>query len=410
MPLISYAEAAEQIQRAIEARRVEQPATEIVSLLDAMGRVLAEAILADRDQPPFPRATRDGFAVRAAEANSHQPLRLTGLLRAGQANAASIPEGQAWEIMTGAVVPEGADAVFMVEHAIIDSADATVSLEAPRSIRPGENIVPQGAEARAGDQLIAAGVRINAAHIALAAQCGYPQLTVFRRPRVAILTTGDELVPIDATPEAHQIRDSNAPLLAALVATSGGDPWILPAAIDSLEALQKSISQASTADMLLISGGISAGRFDLVDQALERAGAKFQFRGVAMQPGKPVAFGELPAGDRGTIPIFALPGNPISSAVTFRLLAAPLLAALGGELKPAPRFAQAQLSENWSGNPGLTRFLPARCNFGWPATVCPVAWQGSGDLAAFARANCCLVIPADATAISAGTPVQILIS
>jgi molybdopterin molybdotransferase len=427
MPLISYSEAAAQIELAIRALQNESVSAsyETAPLTSALGRVLAEPVRADRDQPPFPRSTRDGFAARAAEANTHQFLRLTGQIRAGESNPQSIPPGQAWEIMTGAAVPQGADAVFMVEHSEVsslgegpekpvqDPAQKSVRLQPSRTLHPGENIVPQGAEAYAGESIIPTGTRLAASHIALAAQCGYPQLAVFPRPRVAILATGDELVPVEATPGPHQIRNSNSPMLAALVASAGGEPWVLPPANDTAEALDFSLQQATEADLLLISGGISVGLFDLVDEALNRAGAVFQFRGVAMQPGKPVAFGQFPGKSGRMMPVFALPGNPISSAVTFRLFAGPLLAALGGEANPRPRFAQATLAKNWSGKPGLTRFLPAFCDFGatgMGAEVSPIAWQGSGDLAAFSRSNCCLVIPAEAETILAGTTVEILLS
>jgi molybdopterin molybdotransferase len=425
MPLLSYNQAAREIQSVIETLKTEgvAPPQELISLASASGRVLAEPICADRDQPPFPRATRDGFAVRAAEANTHQFLRLTGQIRAGQQNDQVIPPGEAWEIMTGAAVPPGADCVFMIEHSEITDSEITgtandgqksVRLEPPRTLTAGENIVPRGAEAHASDLVIPAGIRLTPAHIALAAQCGCAHLRVFRQPRVAILATGDELVPVEATPAPHQIRNSNSPMLAALVRASGGDPWLLSTASDTSEALNQALDKAKDADFLLISGGISAGRFDLVDQALIQAGASFLFRGVAIQPGKPVAFGQLPGANGKTIPVFALPGNPISSAVTFRLFAARLLAALSGETDPHPHFALALLSADWTGKPGLTRFLPAICDFGahggMEPVVRPVSWQGSGDLAAFARSNCCLVIPADAEVISAGTAVQILLT
>jgi molybdopterin molybdotransferase len=429
MPLISYPEAVEQIQLAIAdlrrdtGRFLHEPFPhksvphESVSVESANGRVLAEPILADRDQPPFHRATRDGFAARSADANTHRFLRLTGQIRAGQANHENVPENQVWEIMTGAAVPDGADAVFMVEHAELANAtgneEKSVRLVPPRTLRPGENIVPRGAEARAGQTILAAGTRLSAPQIALAAQCGYPKLAVFRRPRVAILATGDELVPVAALPDPHQIRNSNSPMLAALVTEAGGDPCVLATASDTAEALDRALEEARNADLLLISGGISAGRFDLVDQALDRAGAAFHFRGVAMQPGKPVAFGTFPGRNRKRVPVFALPGNPISSAVTFRLFAAPILAALGGETDPRPRFAQATLSEDWTGQPGLTRFLPAVYEFGLSendVTVRTIPWQGSGDLAAFARSNCCLVIPAESVTIPAGASVRVLLN
>jgi molybdopterin molybdotransferase len=283
-------------------------------------------------------------------------------------------------------------------------------LAVPRTVEPGENIVARGAEARAGDLLVPPGVRLGAAQIALAAQCGYSRLTVASRPRVAILSTGDELVPVESVPGPSQIRNSNAPMLAALVEAAGGEAVILPAVPDQDAPLDAAIAQALQADLLLVSGGISAGRFDLVEGALTRAGARFFFGGVAIQPGKPVVFGQLPRPGRLPLPFFALPGNPISSAVTFHLFAAPLLAALGDDSSALPRFVLAQLRGEWRGKPGLTRFLPAWCDFGLAPEVRLTPWQGSGDIAAFARSNCFLVAPPEVREIPEGSIVQILLT
>ena len=392
------------------------PPVERVALGAAAGRALAHSIRADRDQPPFPRSTRDGFAVRARDASKHEFLHLAGSTRAGQATTGPLPPGSAWEIMTGATVPAGADAVVMIEH--VEAAGERVRLLPSRSVDAGENIVAQGAQARAGDELLPAGTAIGFAQIALAATCGYSAVDVFSRPRVAILTTGDELVAVESSPAAGQIRNSNAPMLAAMVASAGGEPWVLPTAADNAPALDK----AAGADMLLISGGVSAGKFDLVEPALARAGAKFHFTGVRIQPGKPLVFGEMPAGKaphfqnrNGTICFFGLPGNPVSSAVTFLLFAAPVVAALAGRLESGPRFALARLARESDkhGKPGLTRFLPAKCNFNPPTGHLPevalVSWQGSGDLAALARSNCFLVIPEEAHRLESGAIVRVLL-
>ena len=185
---------------------------------------------------------------------------------------------------------------------------------------------------------------------------------------------------------------------------------VLPAVPDRNDPLDAAIQQALTADLLLVSGGISMGRFDLVENALTRAGAQFFFGGVAIQPGKPVAFGQLPRPGQRQLPFFALPGNPISSAVTFHLFAAPLLAALGGDSSPLPRFELAELAGEWQGKPGLKRFLPARCDFGLAPQVRLSPWQGSGDIAAFARSNCFLVVPAEVEEIASGSIVQVMLA
>ena len=423
--------------RVLAGRRPPIP----LPLEQVSGRVLAEAIRADRDQPPFARATRDGFAVRADEAAAGQTLLVTGHLRAGQRfsgpqGSGVLAPGEACEIMTGAAVPPGADAVVMVEHC--EQFSNCIRLAAGRSLAPGENIVPQAAEARAADLLVPAGVRLRAAQIAVAAQNGYRELSVVPRPRVAILTTGDELVPHTQQPGPVQIRNSNAAMLAALVQAIGGEAIVLPPAADRADALDASLQQALNADLLLVSGGISVGRYDLVEDALTRAGARFFFGGVAIQPGKPVAFGQLPRPTRPNparpnpaqpnpaqpnpaqsnqghsqarpMPFLALPGNPISSAVTFHLFAAPLIAGLAEDVEPQPRFALAQFTGSWHGRPGLTRFLPAACDFSASPQVRLVPWQGSGDLAALARSNCFLAIADDADSIADGSMVPILLA
>jgi len=409
-PLPSYRQAAATVAACTAGLRATLP-TERVSLATAAGRVLASALRADRDQPPFARSTRDGFACRAAEASTHTPLPIAGATRAGQAPAGPLPPAAAWEIMTGAPVPAGADAAVMIEH--VDVSDRKMRLLPSRTIAPGENIVAQGAQARAGDQLLPAGTAITYAQIALAASCGLAALDVYARPRVAILTTGDELVAVDAEPAPGQIRNSNAPMLAALVAAAGGEPWLLPTAADTAAALHLALAQAATADLLLISGGVSAGKFDLVEPALLRMGARLHFTGVRIQPGKPLVFGEIPrAAGAPALPLFGLPGNPVSSAVTFLLFAAPILAALAGRLDRGPRFAMARVSAQTDrrAKPGLTRFLPASCTFAGPeAEVALVPWQGSGDLAALARSNCFLVIPEETASLAAGQMAGILL-
>ncbi len=417
--LPTYAEAAALVAGHAARLRRSRPAVERASLSAAAGRVLAQPLCADRDQPPFTRSTRDGFACRAAEASMHTPLNLVGSTRAGEAPAGPLPNGAAWEIMTGAPVPRSANAVMMLEH--VQIVGKKVLLLPPRKLKKGENIVAQGAQAREGDELLSAGTAIHSAQIALAATCGYASLKVFLRPRVAILATGDELVPVESSPAPGQIRNSNAPMLAAMVAAAGGEPWILPTVADSEKTLDRALAKAAEADLLILSGGVSAGKFDLVEPALARAGARFHFTGVRIQPGKPLVFGELKRGNsapgvRRTQCFFGLPGNPVSSAVTFLLFAAPVLAALAGSRESGPRFALARLSKDTDkhSKPGLTRLLPAACTFGAVAGQLPevalVPWQGSGDIAALARSNCFLVVPEETSTIEAGAIVRILLS
>jgi molybdopterin molybdotransferase len=221
---------------------------------------------------------------------------------------------------------------------------------------------------------------------------------------------------VSSKPGPAQIRNSNGPMLASMVSAAGGEPLVLPITPDDSAALDAAIAKARTADLLLVTGGVSAGKFDLVEPALERAGASFHFTGVRIQPGKPLVFGEVPrVGGPGTIPFFGLPGNPVSSAVTFLLFAAPVMAALAGSRELRPRFALARLNRaaGKQGKGGLTRFLPALCTFGGDGELPSVQllqWHGSGDIAAMARANCFLVLDDEAPHLEPGATVRILLS
>jgi len=390
------------------ASAIIAPDVERVELAAARGRVLAEAVAADRDQPPFDRSTRDGFAVRAAELHAGA-VAVTGSLRAGETwTHGALAEKQAIEIMTGAPVPAGADAVVMLEHVL--HIAGRITLGSGRSLTPGENIVTTGSEARSGQILLEPGDRIGASAIALAASCGAAQLSVYKRPRVAIIATGDELVGLDEQPLQHQIRNSNSYALAALVEDAGGEPLRLPAAADTRESLAASILAAQDCDLLLLSGGVSAGKHDLVEDALSAEGAEFFFTGVRMQPGKPVVFGRLPANKKRREQFFfGLPGNPVSTEVTFLVFARTLLTALGGSVQP-PCFVSAQLAEEVRVKPDLTRFLPAVLTHTLAQpTVRVIATQGSGDLAANARAKCYAVLPPQCETLPAGGNVTVLL-
>lgn len=379
------------------------------ALLATRGRVLAEAVAADRHQPPFARSTRDGYAVRSGDFRQDgTALHVVGQVRAGeQWTGAALGEAEAIEIMTGAPVPEGADAVLMVEHGTLEGT--SLRPEAGRRLAVGENVVPAGAEARAGAALIPAGRVVGTAEISLAASCGLAELAVFGRPSVAILATGDELVEVGVTPEAWQIRNSNSYSLASLVEDEGAVAQRLAVARDTREDLQRRLAEAGTADLLLLSGGVSMGKYDLVEEVLREAGAEFFFTGARIQPGKPVVFGRMPR-EGGWLPFFGLPGNPISTEVCFRLFVAPLLRALCGRTDREPRFAEARLAEDVRGGAKVTRFLPAVVEGDWQGVkVRPVPWQGSGDLAANARANGFVVLPLEVPKFAAGETVRVLL-
>lgn len=384
------------------------PPSESLPLLQCGSRILAEPVLADRDQPPFHRSTRDGFALHASD--THGLLKVVGLVRAGeQWQGSPLELNAAIEIMTGAPIPEGADAVVMIEH-IERNADS-IRLLTGRTIRSGENIVPQGSEALAGQTVLPPGTPIEGAEIALAASCGYSELQVFRKPKVAIVATGDELVDLAATPAPQQIRNSNSYGLAELIRHAGGEPIQLPIAPDRRPELEQTIRAARQCNLMLLSGGVSMGKYDLVEEVLQALGAEFFFTGVKMQPGKPLVFGRLPA--ENSLPaqfFFGLPGNPVSTQVTFHCFVEPMLRAMSGAGIQDPRFLQATLAEDVAGKTGLMRILPARlASDRIRPEVRLVAWQGSGDLAANARANCYAVLPPDKEHFAAGDVITILL-
>lgn len=404
-------------QRATGADGQRHRRTERVALLEAQGRVLAENVTAERDQPPFDRVTRDGFAVTAdtLATAGKTGLKVVGELRAGERwQRPAMQPGEAIAIMTGAPLPPGADAVVMVEHT--KSQGEQLTLAEGRALRAGDNVVPRGAEARAGDALLLPGTPVGAAEIALAASCGRATLEVYARPEVAIIATGDELVELTKAPEAWQIRNSNSYALAALVVGAGAQPQRLAIARDLREQIRERIAEGRMSELVLLSGGVSMGQYDLVEEVLAEFGAEFFFTGVRMQPGKPVVFGRLPRReDTGGSSFheclfFGLPGNPVSTEVTFHCFVKPLLRVLAGESWTGPSFAQATLAEEVAVKPELTRLLPARlvsrreC-----AEVRPVAWQGSGDLASNARANCYAVFPEGAEHFAAGSIVTVLL-
>lgn len=376
---------------------------ELLGILDAQGRVLAEPIHADRDCPPFPRATRDGYAIRAGDLDKlPADLQIIGEVKAGGTpSALSVESRQAAAIMTGAPVPDGADAVVMIEHTSHVGDRARVT----RRVATSENIVAAGAEAKRGDKLLAPGVRIGYAEVAVAASTGRSRVLVHAKPRVTVLSTGDEVVDIDVPPGPYQIRNSNSFSLAAQVQAAGGEAVILPIAPDEPDRLRELLIEGLESDLLLITGGISMGKYDLVEQALAELNAEFFFTGAQIQPGKPVVFGRVEHKY-----FFGLPGNPISTMVTFELFAKPLLEALAGISLRNLVFTHAKLKSEIRTKTGLKRFLPAMLSGEFErGEVELVRWQGSGDVASVARANCYAVIPPDRERIEAGEWLPVLL-
>jgi molybdopterin molybdotransferase len=407
------------------ASRLHPKGKELLGLLDAQGRVLAEPIHADRDFPPFPRATRDGYAVRAADLEKLPvDLEIVGEIKAGGTlTGLSVESGQAISVMTGAPVPTGADAVIMIEH----TSRASDRVRVTRRVAANENIVAVGAEAKRGDKLLAPGVRIGYREIAASSSVGRSRVLAHAKPRVAVLSTGDEVVDIDIPPGPSQIRNSNSYSLAAQIEAAGGDPVLLPIAPDESKRLRELLIEGLDADLLLITGGVSMGKYDLVEQELAELKAEFFFTGAQIQPGNPVVFGRVPCGAnaRSTSPnagvprdagspmckyFFGLPGNPISTMVTFELFAKPVLEALAGMSPRNLVFTHAKLKSEIRTKTGLKRFLPALLSGEFEnSEVELVRWQGSGDIAAVAGSNCYIVIPPDRDRIEPGAWVPVLL-
>jgi molybdopterin molybdotransferase len=387
--MLSYFDARKKIIEMVGAMR-PHPATESIKLELAAGRVLARRIVADRDYPPFDRSTRDGFALRSSDAAAPGvTLRRVGEIKAGSSFEGTVAAGQCVQIMTGAPVPAGCDAVVMVEFTTADVSGDLITLQ--RTAVAAQNIVARGSEAPAGEELLPAGTRLGYAEMALAAQVGSAQVQVVVPPRVAILSTGDEVVEICAAPGPFQVRNGNGIAIETLVNQAGAHPVQLGNAVDEIVPLRRAIEKGLEADVLIMSGGVSMGKFDLVEQVLGDLGAEFFFDGAAIRPGRPVVFGRC----QGK-PVFGLPGNPVSTMVTFQLFVAPALDILSGAAPRHLKITGARLAHPVHEKGGLTHFLPA--NIDWSQgepLVTALSWQGSGDTVTLARANAFLVVPAE---------------
>jgi molybdopterin molybdotransferase len=398
--MLSYEQARNKVIEEVGKRRGTRAAAG-VSVWEALGLVLAQEVKTDREYPPFDRSTRDGYAVRSSEVAPGVQLKCVGEIKAGDTVRDALMAGTCLQIMTGAAVPAGADAVVMIEQTSREGD--LVRFE--RAAQRGQNIVPRGSEAAAGQTILTPGVRLGYAELALAAQVGAVNLQCAKRPRVAILSTGDEVVLIDENPGEFQIRNSNSVSLAAQVRIAGGEPVVLGNAADRIEDLGEKIERGLKEDALVLSGGVSMGKYDLVESALKAMGAEFFFDAVAIRPGKPAVFGVCKEK-----PVFGLPGNPVSTMVTFELFVAPSIDLLSGAEARALPLVEARLGEAMKEKTGLTHFLPARVEWrGAVPEVKALKWQGSGDITALAKANCFLVVPADREKIEVGEYVSVLL-
>jgi molybdopterin molybdotransferase len=396
VPALTFVEARETVLRTVRQGRT-LPAIEAIPLADACGRVLAADAAADRDSPALARSVRDGYAVRSLDLPGQ--LEIIGEVRAGDCFGGELAAGQAVEIMTGAPIPSGADAVVMIEHTRREGSRVVIAGGA----EAGQFINPRGCEALAHEVVLHAGKRLDYTDIALLASIGQARVEVYRRPVVAILPTGDEIVEVHEIPQEFQIRNSNAWSLAAQVARAGGTPDVLPVARDTVEHTGAAIARGLEADLLLLSGGVSAGKYDVVEQVLGELGAEFYFDRVLIQPGQPLVFGRA----AGTF-FFGLPGNPSSTMMTFEIFARAALELVAGQEETALPMPLARLTCDFRHREGLTRFLPARLNDDG-SEVTPVQWHGSSDIPALSRANAYLVADPDRAVYARGELIRIIL-
>jgi molybdopterin molybdotransferase len=380
--------------------------SERVQIEETLARVLAEDIVADSDLPPFDRAQMDGYAVRAEDTKEAPVrLRIVGESAAGRGWRQQLQEGQAVRIMTGAPVPAGADSVQQVEltHEL---KDGTV-VELLESVETGKSIVKRGSEVQSGQTVLTAGTTINAAMVAVLAAFGYATVEVFRKPRVAVLATGTELVAVDQKPGQDQIRDSNNYSIGAYAELAGAVVKRLPLTGDETSLLKRQIAEAAeSCDVIVTSGGVSMGVYDLTKSALKELDAEIFFERVSLRPGKPTVFARLP---NGTL-VFGLPGNPVSVSVTFNLFARTALLVMQNAAEPVLKREMAMLARSVKGIVDRESYLPAQLTVNDDAELIafPLKWGGSSDFVAFAMTTALVIVPAGVRSIDAGSLVHVL--
>jgi len=356
-----------------------------------LGLVLAQEICSSNDSPPFAKALMDGFAVRSDDcANGQAELEIIEEVTAGRVAKKEVQAGQATQIMTGAPIPTGADAVVMIERCVVRENRVLVQ-DRPK---PAQNVLPRGREMRAGEKILSPGTRIGPVEIGLLSAVGNASVRVQPRPRVTVLSTGDEIVEVHQTPGPGQIRNSNGMMLLAQTQRAGATARTMLIVPDDRDRLRRAIQQGlDQGEAVVLSGGVSAGKLDLVPGVLESLGVALLLHKVRMKPGKPMHFGVLskPDGDRRYV--FALPGNPVSSLVCFELFVRPALRKMRG-LDPGPNLVSATLREDFPYRTDRPTYHPARLdggNEGWSVRAVP--WLGSADLRGVAAGNALLVLP-----------------
>ncbi len=405
----SAAKAAERLLTVDEAlerilSRIRPLGTREVPLLDAVGRTLAVDVVADRDIPPFRNSAMDGYAVRGVDvARAPARLRVIGTVAAGGMPDRGVGPGEAMRIMTGAPMPDGADTVVRVEDTDNGEAVVTVTAATPTGI----SVRQAGEDMKRGTRVLVKGTTLRPAEIGLLASIGRARVTVVRRPNVAVLSTGDELVDIEETPGRGQIRDTNRFSLAAAIRASGCTPFELGIARDTASDLRHALGNAAFGDAIVTSGGVSVGDHDHVKPVVDSMGS-MDFWSIAIRPGRPLAFGEIRS-KRGSVPIFGLPGNPVSSLLTFELFVRPALLKMAGRAKLHRPRAPAKLLDRIEKPAGLRTF--ARGVYDRESgTVRSTGPQGSGILRSMSIANCLIDIPESRRAGEAGDTVTVILT
>ncbi len=383
--------------------RPDRMPVESVPLRDSVRRILREDVLSDADSPPFDKAIRDGFAVRVEDLDSIPVvLSVVGESRAGLAADVTVERGQCCEIMTGAPLPAGSNAVVMVENSERVSPNSVRIL---RGVRENEGLLRRGAEARQGELILRSGRRIGLADLGLLAGNGKSTVSVSAKPSVAVIATGDELVEVEETPKPDQIRNSNSYTICAQVEEAGARPTALGIARDDLDDLRRKIRQGLEQDILIVSGGVSMGKYDLVEKVFAEFGVEVLFDKIAMKPGKPTVFGH-----RGQTYVFGLPGNPISTMVAFHMFVRPLILFLLKAENTAPKVLEAKLEAPAKCDPERAALVPALVRFdGGQYWIRPAPWKGSSDLVGLSRANALIMIPRRSGTLESGQNAQFLL-
>lgn len=378
---------------------------ETVKLTDSLGRVLAEDIYANMDIPGFDNSAMDGYALRAhdtkgASKNNFKLLRVIADLKAGDVTKEISRDKQAFRIMTGAPIPKGADSVIIVEHTQKEAKDRVKIF---KEVRRGENIRKRGEDIRKRELILKKGILLKPAHLGVLASLGRPVLKVTRKPRVAILATGDEIIDIDKKLGPGKLYSSNTYTLYSQILKCAGIPQDLGIACDKSGQLQKKIRKGFDSDIIIASGGVSVGDYDLVKFVLARMGTDIKFWRVAMRPGKPLVFGLIKG-----IPVFGLPGNPVSSMVTFEVFVRPVILKMLGQIADEQKTIDAVLEEDIKKKKGIRYFLRAETR--WENDVYRTRIsgpQGSAILKSMAQANSLIILPEEEEFISKGAKVKV---